>query len=393
MTSKLPAYVLGGGANGLGVIRNLGRNNITVYGVIENQSQKLYSKFCKKWYVVPGIEKDSLVLKAFFLDRERENVGGVIFPTSDLFALHLSEVKMYLENSYRIPVSTSEIVRKLVDKKEFYQSLSKSKLNIPYPKTYFPETSDDVKKIAQDIDYPIFLKPLVTQIFVTNFRGKGFIANTPDELMNYFLVAKKNDLDMLLQEIIPGLAANNIYGVEGYFDKNSTVKAIFTHLRLRGWPPTFGNTCLRESISSEEVADIVSMTKQYLKTINYYGLMEAEWKRDPRDGSFKLLEINARQSMQNVLPSVCGINLILIAYIDAVKGNVKRMDTFKVGIKWVDFLNDFASMVDTHVSFRDWIGSLKDVQAWSYFAVDDVIPWVISSLNTINKIATGLLTR
>jgi predicted ATP-grasp superfamily ATP-dependent carboligase len=110
--------------------------------------------------------------------------------------------------------------------------------------------------------------------------------------------------------------------------------------------------------------------------------MEAEWKRDPRDGSFKLLEINARQSMQNVLPSRCGINLILIAYIDAIDEKIKYIDNYEKGIKWVNFLQDLASAIETRTSLREWLSSLENTMEWSYFAVDDIVPWIISSFET-----------
>ena len=67
MKSKVPAYVLGGGINGLGVVRNLGRNGVTVYCVVEKHEQAIYSKFCKKSYVVPNIERNSSILRDFLL--------------------------------------------------------------------------------------------------------------------------------------------------------------------------------------------------------------------------------------------------------------------------------------------------------------------------------------
>ena len=168
----------------------------------------------------------------------------MLFPTSDLFSLNLSELKEELENSYHLPVSSYEVVKKLVDKKEFYQSLSE--FGVPYPTTYFPETLENVRRISEEIKYPVFIKPLMSQDFFLKFHTKGFVANTANDLIKHYLFASKNRIAVMLQEVIPGLAAKNIYGIEGYFDKNSDPKAIFAHRKLRGWPPMFGNTCLRK---------------------------------------------------------------------------------------------------------------------------------------------------
>ena len=41
----------------------------------------------------------------------------------------------------------------------------------------------------------------------------------------------------------------------------------------------------------------------YLKKIQFNGLFDAEFKKDPRDGNFKLIEINARSWWQNSFPT------------------------------------------------------------------------------------------
>jgi D-aspartate ligase len=223
----------------------------------------------------------------------------------------------------------------------------------------------------------------MSQTFWQLFRKKGFVANSEDELMKYYLLASNHKINVMFQEVIPGLAAKNIFGVEGYFDKNCDPKALFAHCRLRGWPPMFGNTCLRESIPISEVTAPCEVTKNYLSRLGYHGLMEAEWKKDPRNGVFKLLEINARQSMQNSLPTRCGINLVLMAYLDTIGEKLRYADNYEKGIRWIDFVNDLQSVISTNTAIKDWLVSLKDVREWSSFATDDVKPWITSSVNTI----------
>ena len=42
-----PAVVIGGTENGLGVIRNLGRNGVDVYCVLDDKDVAFYSKYCR----------------------------------------------------------------------------------------------------------------------------------------------------------------------------------------------------------------------------------------------------------------------------------------------------------------------------------------------------------
>jgi D-aspartate ligase len=61
---------------------------------------------------------------------------------------------------------------------------------------------------------------------------------------------------------------------------------------LRQHPHEFGRaSTLVETI---ELAALEELSEKLLKAINYYGLVEVEYKPDPRDGQFKLLDINAR---------------------------------------------------------------------------------------------------
>jgi D-aspartate ligase len=381
---KTPAIVFGGGVNGLGVVRNLGRNNVTVHCVVEKKEQVIYSKFCDKYYIVPHIEESKSVLRKFLINTERRNGHAVLFPTSDRFSLHLSELKEELNEDYYIPLPSQEVVRTLVDKKRFYKSLSG--FNVPHPQTCFPESQEDVIRIGTEMKHPIFVRPLLSQEFWLKFHTKGFVAGSADELLKYYLLARNHRFDVIFQEIIPGLAGKNVYGIEGYFDKNFDPKAIFAYRRLRGWPPVFGNTCLRESIPTSEVSSLCTITENYLRYIGYHGLMEAEWKKDPQSGKYNLLEINARQSMQNILPSICGMNLILIAYLDVIGEKTGHIDDYKKSVKWQSLLEDLLSILATHPSMADLVISLRNIRAWSFFATDDLLPWIVSNFETTRTI-------
>ena len=387
---KVPAIVFGGGINGLAVVRNLGRSGVTVYCVVDEKDEVRYSRFCKKYFIVPHIQESVSVLSNFLEEVERDlDDHAVIFPSSDSYTLHLSLLKEELENNYYIPLASYKVVETLVNKAEFCKSLSKN--SVPHPATYIPESPEDVKRMGKDVKYPLFVKPSMSQEFSRKFRAKGFTASSEEELMKYYLLAASHNIDVIFQEVIPGLSAKNVYGIEGYFDKQHNLKASFAYCRLRGWPPVFGNTSLRESIPISELMSQYVVTRDYLHDIKYHGMMEAEWKKDPRDGVFKLLEINARQSMQNSLPTRCGVNLVMLAYLDAIGARTCHTNYYETGVKWIDFPNDLRSAIKTKTSARDWICSLRRVREWSAFAVDDVHPWISRSLDTLKTIARARL--
>jgi predicted ATP-grasp superfamily ATP-dependent carboligase len=68
---KNPVIVIGGTENGLGVIRNLGRKGIDVYSVVDEKDHTIFSKYCKRSFVSPGITWNRSKLKAFLMGFQR----------------------------------------------------------------------------------------------------------------------------------------------------------------------------------------------------------------------------------------------------------------------------------------------------------------------------------
>lgn len=179
---------------------------------------------------------------------------AVVYATSDLTTLHLARLKEELPDDFHFVVGDKEAVEILVVKSKFYKALAKAGMD--YPITYFPENLEHARKISIEINYPVFVKPSITQLFnkLIGAREKGFVAYSPRELMNYYELTVKRCVEIMFQEIVPGLPTNS-YQLEGYYDNNYDPKVLFARKRLRIWPPDFGNTTLCVSIPLSELAE------------------------------------------------------------------------------------------------------------------------------------------
>jgi predicted ATP-grasp superfamily ATP-dependent carboligase len=302
----------------------------------------------------------------------------IIFPGSDLFCLGLSQ----LENKcYDVLLPSKEIVETLVNKKRFYQSLDKR--NIPHPTTYFGQNADDIKHLQKAISYPVYIRPSISQVFSERFHAKGFVAKSEEEMTKYCKLASRYHMEVMVQEIIPG-PATNIVGVNAYFDKKSNPKGLFIYQRLREWPHRFGNNSLIESVSTPSISPLRDVVTDYLGDLGYHGLIDAEFKKDPRDGVFKLLEINARCWWQNSFPTKCGINLVFMAYLDAISEKIDYTEKYYTGLKWLYFLNDFRSSLkmlrDKETTFHAWLSSFRGTKDYALFSLDDPLPWTIQPI-------------
>jgi D-aspartate ligase len=383
---KVPAIVLSGGSiNALGIARNLGRNKVDVYCVDEEKNESMFSKYCKRYFTIPEIQRDSERLRSFLVQFQKKTSSSVvIFSASDIACLNLSSLKDEMVGNLHLIIPSKEVIETLVNKKKFYQSLDKHM--IPHPKTYFPESLDNVEKISKNVDYPLYIRPSISQIFVRRFREKGFIAKSEEELIRCCALLMDSGIDFVIQEIIPG-PATNLFGICGYFNNHSNPVGLFAYRRLREWPHKFGTNSLVESVSISDVSSIKDITVNYLHNIGYYGLMEAEFKKDPRDGVFKFLEVNARSWWQNSFPTKCGINLVLMAYLDTIGREIYHQENYKVGAKWINFTNDLLSVMkmfkNKNMTIIRWFSSLRMINDCAYFSVDDPLPWILSPFFTL----------
>lgn len=394
-----PAILFGPDSiNGLGLARNLGKNGVKVYCVARQKNEIAFSRYCKRFFVVPSVEGNKEVLRAFLSRIGRElQYAAVLFPGSDLFCISLSrlkdEVSSELSGKY-IFFGSTEAVETLVNKKKFYQSLDN--YNVPYPITYFPKTYQDIENISKQVEYPTYIRPSISQIFGGRFQKKGFVARSQDELIECYMLASRYNIEVMIQEIIPG-PATNMFGINGYFNKMSEPQAFFAYRRVREWPHGFGNSSLMESVPISDVLCMKEIIENYLRKLKYHGIFDAEFKRDQRDASFKLLEINARSWWQNSFPTKCGINLILMAYLDAIGKRIDYTDTYRIGVKWLFLLNDLLSsmkMIDEkQMSIREWLSSFKKIKDYAFFSADDPFPGIVSPLFISRKYTQTLRTR
>jgi D-aspartate ligase len=385
---EIPAIVLGGGGTtGLGAIRSLGRAGIVVYYMDEKKTEAAYSKYCKKSFVSPESCRSEEALKKALSELQRE-IGhtGVLFPAADSYALALSDLIDRL-NGYSVPAPGREIIEILINKRKFYQSLTK--MNVPHPITYFPKNLEDVKEIERQVSYPVFLKPSISHMFSERFRRKGFVVESETELLKHWKAINKAGLDVMIHEIIPGPPTNHIF-VDGYIDRLWNPKALFARRRVRMWPTAFGNSTLCISIPISQISSLKRRLFYYLKSIKYHGIFSAEFKKDQRDGTFKLLEINSRTSAWfNTLSAKCGINIMLIAYLDAIGRDAKYLEDYEAGIKWVSLRDDLRSaikmMLSGDLSSREWLSSLSGEKDYLSYARDDLRPFVMNLPHTISE--------
>ena len=90
---------------------------------------------------------------------------------------------------------------------------------------------------------------------------------------------------------------------------------MFTGHKLRQYPHAGGSCLAGVSRWDDDLADA---GLRLLQELRFHGVSQVEFKRDPRDGRYCLMEVNARHWKWHGLAAACGVNLSLAAYSDAI---------------------------------------------------------------------------
>jgi D-aspartate ligase len=363
-------------ANSLGVIRGFGRLNIpVVYLDSKVRSISRYSRYISQRLKCPGFRKSETEFIKVLLDFGQQiDNKMVIIPAGDWDVLALSKYKKELEPFYYLPVPGYEIVHKLVNKKLFYKMLAEMK--VAHPRTYFPEDTDELASMGQEIVYPYIIKPAYSLPFQDAFHKKCFVVNSPQGLERAVGRLKGKNLEVMIQEIIPG--RESFYEFYTYFNRESEPLAICGWDKVRHYPPQFGSGSF---CRTNHRPSVIEPAIQLLKAIGYHGLAAPELKKDPRDGQYKMLEINARATLQNRLATACGADITYIAYLDAIGQPLGDLPPPLDDIYWVD---DFVDQISCLILLsRKEIGageiarSLTAKKVHSVAAWDDLLPLIV----------------
>jgi predicted ATP-grasp superfamily ATP-dependent carboligase len=122
-----------------------------------------------------------------------------------------------------------------------------------------------------------------------------------------------------------------------------------------------------------------------------------EFKQDPNDGIYKLMEINARHNRSSLLAVRCGINFPWVEYHHRLYGHLPQTNGYRKGLYWIDAAKDLAAIPKyiRRGEFSLW-GQLKPYLRPNVFAVfsfKDPLPFIKRSADILKILITSILKR
>lgn len=372
--STPPAVVIGVfNPTGIGVVRNLARNGIPVLALDADPKSAGF----KSRYAARGLCPDPHHDEHSFIDTlvdigRRLPQKAVLFPCQDDYVAVCARRTDALSPWYHLPFSDWRVMQVLADKEE--QIKAAWRAGVGTPKTAFLRSADDLAEAIRIIPFPAIMKSAEPLAMRRRHLGKTVQVASPDELSDAYARVQECGT-IVLQEIIPG-GDEQLYTLFSYLDADSHPLGLFTCHKIRQHPRTYGECRFGESIWVEEVAEAGIA---FLREIGFHGVSGMEFKRDPRDGELKFMEVNARHGLRHTLAAAVGVNLTLCAYAD-VLGRPFEAPRQEEGPRWIyaafDVPDSLREIVRGELSAREWLTSLKGTRLDGMLALDDPLPGV-----------------
>ncbi len=387
--SSTPAVVLRCARHGgLGITRSLGRLGVPVYHVDIGPFVPAFVSRYSKGKFECDLEQAAPHQFVQFLDDVAARIGqpAVLIPTSDTLTEMVADHAESLAAWYLFPSPGADLIHSLCSKREMY-FLAK-KLGIPTAEVALPQCREDALDYAEVATFPVMFKGIVgTRLQARCGRRMFLVHNRRELLHSYDAHEDPSDPNIMLQEYIPAESDTTDWMFNGYFNAAGECLAGFTGKKLRQYPLGTGLTSLGVCMHNQAVEDA---TLRFMRAVRYRGILDIGFRYDPRDGQYKVLDVNPRVGATfRLFVGARGMDVIRAMYLD-LTGQPVEPDAAPEGRKWMvedcDLISSFGSLRQGELRLRDWIRSLAGIQETGIFAWDDPLPVVWTGIRDLRAL-------
>lgn len=382
-TDQPAAIVLGlDGITGLQTARVLARRGIPVIGISFSDSHAFLStRVCAG---VVSVAITDLTYALVELGR-RLTSRGVLFPCTDLSVLEVSRNRTQLSEDFEFALPAEETVENLVSKVSLAE-LSE-RMGWKVPKTMLLRSISDAEQAAETLLFPAVLKPPIKNAEWTAFTHQKCIrVNTPAEFLTTYRAAEHTADTLVVQEWVPG---REYWTANCYYDRNHQPLVTYVSQKLRQWPIETGTGCSGVARRNPAVAAFI---EDMFRESAFHGQAYIEVKRDPRDGSYVLLEPNiGRSTGRSVMAEADGLELLMTQYNDLIGQPTRSYREQPAdGVKWVYWRRElrvlYAHRRLGELTIGEWWRSIRGRRITAVFDWRDPLPFVLHWFDGFRKL-------
>lgn len=363
-----PAYTMASYA----VIKSLGRRGVPIVALNPTPHPHMKSRYVVPQFCPSFTENPHAFIRTLKDLAAQLPGGAVLYLMEDVYVYMIHRFRDQLPANIRFPFMDDEALSMSVDKRPMFGAAERA--GLPLPITFYPETTDELEAVRDQLPMPALLKPLVSrfslgdgpeaeavELFPRTFGGKCVRADSFDELRAHFLRARALGIPVCVQELLEG-PIRTLVNVHLYADANHEVLGAVTGHKLRQFPADFGSASLCDLVKRDDALDYC---RRFIKESRYHGMAGVEFREDRRTGQLKLIEINPRGMYGLGMSLLGGVDLPYMQYADLL-GTPFRQEQTNFHSRWLDgrgelkYWQTYSNRPDSefHVSLREWVAPI-----------------------------------
>ena len=312
------AFVFRDNLAALATCRELGHAGIDVVVLDARPGPAAHSRFARFVEVPAYYEQPAAWVSAVCELARTYSEAPVLFPTEDAALLVCDRYHAELSTALRFPHPAPGVASAALDKRRLYEA--GAEVGLAVPRFYEPGDPRVASEIADGGEW--LAKPVCRywfdeerermRTFLSLTGGSKAIAGDPRTGAERITAA---GFPAIIQERIPG-AFEDLVSVGLALDAHGELLGSFCAAKHCEYPEPFGDGLIVEAIAPRP--ELVEASIALLRRLRHWGICDVEFKRDPRDGLYKLLDANPRVWLWMGLGARCGIPLALTAYLLAI---------------------------------------------------------------------------
>jgi predicted ATP-grasp superfamily ATP-dependent carboligase len=378
---RLPVVLMGG----INLVRTLGLAGVQAIVASPDARDPVFgSRYCIGKCVLPPLENAEAAVDALIALADKLcNLYGrrvpLMYGSDDALEL-IYAYRERLQRHFLLLLNDPEIGRALIAKDRF-QALGEAR-GLPVPQELAWEGTGP-GTLAGNTG-PVLIKPSLkvdwhgSQLKERLFPGdaKARVFESGAQVLADPVVALFRE-QLTFQEYIAG-GEECLWSYHGIADGQGDVLVSFVGRKIRTYPPVDGESAFIELAHD---ASLALIGREVARRLPLKGVFKMDFKRDPRNGEWYLLEINARYNLWHYLGACNGVNLMRAAYDFLVDGAQWETGRYRTARRWLALHLDFrayrARAARGETTFGSWLASIVfSRNVYNVFAWNDPGPWL-----------------
>ncbi|HXH02168.1 MAG TPA: hypothetical protein VNN09_02500 [Candidatus Competibacteraceae bacterium] len=372
-----PAAVVVGDLN---IIRSLALGRVPVVLATSPANRTAFhSRHCAAAHLTPSPTQEpaAFVERLLEIGRTLADQRPVLFYNGDADLIAISNARERLAPYYRFLMPPRELIDQLTDKQSFAE-LARER-GLPVPASIIYRAGGDPVEVLAGARYPCVVKPASRVGWFTSllveYYGKPQKALRVDDraaLERLLPLLDRSGGAFLVQQLIPG-GEGQVLSYHSYVSRDGRLAGEYTGRKIRTYPLHYG---ISSCVEVTELPAVREAGRRILERLPCVGVAKMDFKRHPETGELFLLEINPRFNLWNYPAAVAGVNLPLLAYLDALGELPAGLAHIHRPVKWIDGPAELGALREARrqgLGLGAWLASVHGTCVYQTWAWDD--PW------------------